>query len=258
MYVLCVHACISAGAIFGSETVKCTYVGSRCNYYGFSGKRVKGTFRGQGAINMLRGLRTRSVGSCASCDGVLPSCATSAAMNVLWRAKISAQPSRCLYDVATGVRAAVVPTESRKRKRPPHVLSCPVPSSHNSRQLHQHSRQLNNPTHSVPLPLSRPPLPILPGTPLTLTCSLLHPRFHLLQTHLISSSSSTTQDELNKSTSGYFIAVTIAVLGLSYASVPLYRLYCQASGYGGTVSQVEAGEKVESMVPVREREITIR
>ena len=54
------------------------------------------------------------------------------------------------------------------------------------------------------------------------------------------------------------IATAIVVLGLSYAAVPLYRLFCQASGYGGTVTQVVAGEKVERMQPVRERSIIIR
>ena len=62
----------------------------------------------------------------------------------------------------------------------------------------------------------------------------------------------------NTSTVRYIVATTIAVLGLSYAAVPLYRLFCQASGYGGTVTKVEAGEKVEKMEPVRERDIVVR
>lgn len=62
----------------------------------------------------------------------------------------------------------------------------------------------------------------------------------------------------NTSTVRYIIATTIVVLGLSYAAVPLYRLFCQASGYGGTVTKVDAGEKVEKMEPIRERSITVR
>ena len=62
----------------------------------------------------------------------------------------------------------------------------------------------------------------------------------------------------NTSTVRYIVATTIAVLGLSYAAVPLYRLFCQASGFGGTVTTVEAGEKVEKMEPVRERSIVVR
>lgn len=55
----------------------------------------------------------------------------------------------------------------------------------------------------------------------------------------------------------YVIAVTFFVLGGSYAAVPLYRLYCQASGLGGTTKQVDA-DKVETMERVPERMLTIR
>ena len=56
----------------------------------------------------------------------------------------------------------------------------------------------------------------------------------------------------------YIVATTIVVLGLSYAAVPLYRLFCQASGYGGTVTKTDAGDKVEQMEPDRERSIVVR
>ena len=62
----------------------------------------------------------------------------------------------------------------------------------------------------------------------------------------------------NRTTMTYITALAVAVVGLSYAAVPLYRIFCQASGYGGTVSVVDPSEKVESMEPVRERELTIR
>ena len=62
----------------------------------------------------------------------------------------------------------------------------------------------------------------------------------------------------NKNTAMYMIALTIAVTGLSYAAVPLYRIFCQASGYGGTVVKTGAGDKVEKMEAVRERELTIQ
>ncbi len=35
----------------------------------------------------------------------------------------------------------------------------------------------------------------------------------------------------NKQTLTYIIAVAIAVVGLSYAAVPLYRIYCQVNNY---------------------------
>lgn len=62
----------------------------------------------------------------------------------------------------------------------------------------------------------------------------------------------------NRSTVMYMVSLAIAVMGLSYAAVPLYRLFCQASGYGGTVARVQASEKIEKMEPIRERELTIR
>jgi cytochrome c oxidase assembly protein subunit 11 len=33
---------------------------------------------------------------------------------------------------------------------------------------------------------------------------------------------------------GIFIAVAIGMVGLSFAAIPLYRAFCQATGYGGT------------------------
>ncbi len=62
----------------------------------------------------------------------------------------------------------------------------------------------------------------------------------------------------NRSTLKYIVAIAVFVVGLSYAAVPLYRVFCQASGYGGTVTMTEASEKVEKMEAVREREITIK
>ena len=65
-------------------------------------------------------------------------------------------------------------------------------------------------------------------------------------------------DRANRTTVTYMAALAIAVVGLSYAAVPLYRIFCQASGYGGTVSVVDPSNKVEQMEPLRERELTIR
>ena len=70
--------------------------------------------------------------------------------------------------------------------------------------------------------------------------------------------SSSSWDRANRTTATYMTALAIAVVGLSYAAVPLYRIFCQASGYGGTVSVVDPSEKVENMEPLRERELTIR
>ena len=39
------------------------------------------------------------------------------------------------------------------------------------------------------------------------------------------------------------VGTVAAMIGLTYASVPLYRLFCQATGYGGTVQRAEAAPK---------------
>src|SRR6266481_5127493 len=36
------------------------------------------------------------------------------------------------------------------------------------------------------------------------------------------------------------VAVLVALVGLSFASVPLYRLFCAATGFGGTTQRAEA------------------
>jgi cytochrome c oxidase assembly protein subunit 11 len=35
------------------------------------------------------------------------------------------------------------------------------------------------------------------------------------------------------------ITLTILMLGLTYGFVPLYRLFCQITGYGGTLKEVD-------------------
>lgn len=47
----------------------------------------------------------------------------------------------------------------------------------------------------------------------------------------------------------YLVAFTVAMIGVTYASVPLYRMFCQATGYGGTVQQ---GSTVEEKLKQRE------
>jgi cytochrome c oxidase assembly protein subunit 11 len=37
------------------------------------------------------------------------------------------------------------------------------------------------------------------------------------------------------------LAVAVAMLGLGYASVPLYRIFCQVTGFGGTTQRSETG-----------------
>ncbi|GMH36641.1 hypothetical protein BSKO_04514 [Bryopsis sp. KO-2023] len=46
----------------------------------------------------------------------------------------------------------------------------------------------------------------------------------------------------------YLLAVVVGMVGLTYASVPLYRMFCQATGYGGTVRE---GASVEEKLKAR-------
>ena len=52
-------------------------------------------------------------------------------------------------------------------------------------------------------------------------------------------------DQRNRRTGMIMLAVAAAMLALGYAAVPLYRLFCQVTGFGGTTqraSEVEAAD----------------
>ncbi|CAG9086992.1 Cytochrome c oxidase assembly protein cox11-mitochondrial [Plutella xylostella] len=61
-----------------------------------------------------------------------------------------------------------------------------------------------------------------------------------------------------RSTLNYVIALGVMTVGLSYAAVPLYRIFCQAYSYGGTVGQAELDDRVGTMSVVKHRPIKIR
>ena len=44
----------------------------------------------------------------------------------------------------------------------------------------------------------------------------------------------------NRTLAMYSVAAVISFVGVSYAAVPLYQMFCQLTGYGGTVR--EGGE----------------
>ncbi|XP_015109792.1 cytochrome c oxidase assembly protein COX11, mitochondrial [Diachasma alloeum] len=62
--------------------------------------------------------------------------------------------------------------------------------------------------------------------------------------------------EKKRETVHYFTAIGLLTLGLAYAAVPLYRLFCQATSYGGTVS-THSGGGVDNMKPVKDRIIKV-
>ena len=60
-------------------------------------------------------------------------------------------------------------------------------------------------------------------------------------------------DKKNRRVALYSVFGVIAMVGLSYASVPLYDLFCRVTGYGGTTQQAEAASDV-----ILDRDVTIR
>lgn len=52
------------------------------------------------------------------------------------------------------------------------------------------------------------------------------------------------------------VAMVLGMGGLAYASVPLYELFCQVTGYGGTTQQVDA--EAADGVGVIDRDINVR
>ncbi len=61
----------------------------------------------------------------------------------------------------------------------------------------------------------------------------------------------------NRRTAGAVAAVVVAMVGLSYASVPLYDLFCRVTGFGGTPQVAEAAP-TDVAAATRERIMTIR
>jgi cytochrome c oxidase assembly protein subunit 11 len=64
----------------------------------------------------------------------------------------------------------------------------------------------------------------------------------------------TTAVNRNNRTAAIFAVIGLAMLGLAFASVPLYRAFCQATGYGGTTQRAEAApgaDAAEGQIGVR-------
>jgi cytochrome c oxidase assembly protein subunit 11 len=57
----------------------------------------------------------------------------------------------------------------------------------------------------------------------------------------------------NGRTAGFAALLVLAMVGLAFASVPLYRLFCQVTGIGGTTQRAE-----EAPGPVAGKEVAVR
>lgn len=67
-----------------------------------------------------------------------------------------------------------------------------------------------------------------------------------------------SQNFKSKSTLYYVAGIGVLTIGMSYAAVPLYRMFCAAYSYGGTTGVGHDGEKVETMQRVADRIIKIK
>lgn len=65
--------------------------------------------------------------------------------------------------------------------------------------------------------------------------------------------SDTARQRANRRTAAVCLGVFFSMIGVSYAAVPLYALFCQVTGYGGTTQRVEQYSDT-----VLDRDITVR
>lgn len=61
--------------------------------------------------------------------------------------------------------------------------------------------------------------------------------------------------ERNKSFAAWMLAIAFGTMGLSYASVPLYRAFCQVTGFGGTIRRTEGDDDTAFITAIDEAKI---
>lgn len=60
----------------------------------------------------------------------------------------------------------------------------------------------------------------------------------------------------NKNFAGWMLAIALGTMGLSYLSVPLYRVFCQVTGFGGTTRGGGGAEEDTAFVtPLKEAQV---
>ena len=57
----------------------------------------------------------------------------------------------------------------------------------------------------------------------------------------------TTQQQRNINTAWYAAAIVVGALGATYAAVPLYKVFCQTTGFGGTTQRVRIGSTAQEL-----------
>lgn len=69
----------------------------------------------------------------------------------------------------------------------------------------------------------------------------------------MSQSAADTMTTKNRQLGGLMLLVAVGMVGLAFAAVPLYKLFCQVTGYGGTTKQVELASNT-----VIDRDVKVR
>ncbi|KAK4376605.1 hypothetical protein RND71_002901 [Anisodus tanguticus] len=65
----------------------------------------------------------------------------------------------------------------------------------------------------------------------------------MLNLHHHYATQATTTENKSRKVLFYLVGLVFAMVGASYAAVPLYRRFCQATGYGGTIQRRESVEE---------------
>lgn len=92
--------------------------------------------------------------------------------------------------------------------------------------------------------------------------SLLESNRHkLIHSHIRNIGNQASKNSQNvklKSVAYYAAGIGVLTVGLSYAAVPLYRMFCSSFAYGGTTGVQHDGEKIEEMQKVPDRVLKIK
>ena len=67
-----------------------------------------------------------------------------------------------------------------------------------------------------------------------------------------------TSDRNNARIALIAAATALAMVGLAYASVPIYRVFCQVTGFGGTTQRAEAAPDAQQVQALHGRMVKVR
>lgn len=65
-------------------------------------------------------------------------------------------------------------------------------------------------------------------------------------------------DEMAKDTLFWCIGTIVLFIGLSFLAVPLYRIFCEATSFGGIAQTAKNFEKISKMEAVKDRVVKVK